>query len=340
MLQKVLDTTTIGNGDTPGQGGLTYAQSERFLDYMFDNRVLLNLVTSKRMRAVEEEWSVVALGRRIIRPAVEAVDTGENVGPTFSRVSITTKKIRVDWELSTESLEDNIEGEELEDHIARMIATQVGNDMEDLAINGDTTSNEVSLSIFDGWRKLGLENGNVVSNNGEYLDRRAFHRAYRAVPRDVRANRGGLRFFAGGSMISDYLFSYQEVEQGLISPEATAAAALGRETAATGAAGWTPASPFGISLTEVPLFNEQLDGGYDTDSGTSGVQVPNANIDHGELWLVDPKNLIFGVKRDIRIHREYVAKKDTIEYTIYMRAGVGVQRDVAFTILTDVRLRD
>ncbi len=37
----------------------------------------------------------------------------------------------MDWELSTESLEDNIEGADLEDHIARLMATQAGNDIEE-----------------------------------------------------------------------------------------------------------------------------------------------------------------------------------------------------------------
>src|SRR6478736_4645727 len=134
LIEKVLTTTNVGNGNTAGQGGLTYEQADRFIDYMWDATVLGSLVTRRRMKAVEEEWDVIAIGAKLVRLATEAVDDGVNVAPTFSKLSITTKKLRLDWELSTESLEDNIEGEALEDHIVRLMATQFGNDVEDLII--------------------------------------------------------------------------------------------------------------------------------------------------------------------------------------------------------------
>jgi len=79
------------------------------------------------MKAVEEEIDTIAVGSRLVRGATEAVDTGANAVPTFGKLSITTKKYRLDWELSSESLEDNIEGDALEDHIARLMATTLGN---------------------------------------------------------------------------------------------------------------------------------------------------------------------------------------------------------------------
>ena len=106
---------------------------------MWDATTLANEGRVIRMRSNTVDLDKVSVGQRITRLATEAVDDGVNTEATFTKVSLTTKKLRLDWELSAESLEDNIEGAALEDHIARLMATQFGNDVEDL---------EVSLKIL------------------------------------------------------------------------------------------------------------------------------------------------------------------------------------------------
>lgn len=338
LIEKVVRTTEVGNGNTPGQGGLTYEQADRFIDYMWDATVLGSLVRTKRMKAVEEEIDTIAVGARLMRSATEAVDTGVNVVPTFAKLSITTKKLRLDWELSSESLEDNIEGEELEDHIARLMATQAGNDLEDLAINGDTTSADPLLLTFDGWRKRAVAGAHVVDHKGALLDRSAFNKALKAMPRKYMAKRAGLKFFTGSNAIQDYIFSLQQTENGFVSPESLAAAGLNQSVRTEGPAGFITGNAFGVPVQEVPLFNEARDGDYDTDSGTSGVQLPAANIDHTDLWLTFPENLIWGIKRDITVHREFKPKKDTIEYTVYVRQGVQIENLDAFVVVKNVKI--
>jgi HK97 family phage major capsid protein len=175
LIEKVVTTDVVADGNPVGTGGLTYAQADRFIDYMWDETVLGALVRTRRMRAVEEEIDTIAVGARLVRGATEAVDTGENAGPTFGKLSITTKKFRLDWELSSESLEDNIEGADLEDHIARLMATQLGNDLEDIAINGDTSSSVPGIDVIDGWRKRAVAGAHVVDNGGDALTRATFN---------------------------------------------------------------------------------------------------------------------------------------------------------------------
>jgi len=146
LLEKVIVSTEIGN--PAGSGLLLPEQADTFIDYMWDATVLGSQVRSIRMRSTEMEIDKIGVGKRLLRGAVEATDTGENAGVFFSKISLTTKKLRLDWELSTESLEDNLEGEALEDHIARLMATQAGNDLEDLAINGDTGSSDPLLKVL------------------------------------------------------------------------------------------------------------------------------------------------------------------------------------------------
>jgi len=102
-----------------GNGGLLNPeQSARFLDYMFDATVIGKVARTVRMKSDTTEIDRMSVGEKLVKLASEGENTAINQGVTFSKISLTTKKLRMDWELSTESLEDNIEGADLEDHIA------------------------------------------------------------------------------------------------------------------------------------------------------------------------------------------------------------------------------
>lgn len=331
LIEKVIATDTIQGSNPVGTGGLTYAQADRFIDYMWDATSLGNLVRTRRMRAVEEEIDTIAVGARLVRGATEAVDTGENVRPTFGKLSITTKKYRLDWELSSESLEDNIEGEQLEDHIARMMATQMGNDLEDIAINGDDDSTVPGIGVADGFRKKAVAGGHVIDHGGDPLNRDAFNKALKAMPRKYMRRRNDLRFFTGSNAIQDWLFSFQQVEANFLNPEATAAARLEQAVRTEGNAGFIAGRPFGVTLQEVPLFLEDRPADDLTGDGGAGTRGDNT-----DLWLTFPDNMIWGIKRDITVYREFKPKKDTVEYTVYTRQGVQIENLDAFVVVRDV----
>jgi hypothetical protein len=327
LIEKVVTTDVVADGNPVGTGGLTYAQADRFIDYMWDATVLGALVRKRRMRAVEEEIDTIAVGARLVRGATEAVDTGENVGPVFGKLSITTKKYRLDWELSSETLEDNIEGEELEDHIARLMGTQMGNDLEDIAINGDTASSVPGIRVDNGWRKRAVAGAHVIDNAGAPLTRATFNAALKAVPRKHMARRAGLRFFTGTNAIQDYIFLLQQSEDGFLPLQGAAEAGINRAVRTEGPAGFVTGNAFGVPVQEVPLFLEDRAGDY---TGATG--------EHTDLWLTFPQNLIWGIKRDITVYREFKPKKDTIEYTVYTRQGVQIENLDAFVVVKNIKI--
>ena len=325
LLEKVIRTTEVGSG---GGGLLNAEQADRFIDYMWDATVLGSQVRTIRMRATEQDIDKVGVGERLMRVATEAVDDGVNAGAVFTKISLTTKKLRLDWELSTESLEDNIEGEALEDHIARLMATQAGNDIEDVAINGDTAlTSDPLLKAFDGWRKLAVAGGHVVDHGGNPLDRAAANKALKAMPRKYMQRRNGLKFFTGSNLIQDYLYGLTQTASGLISLEQVAQNVTQNGVRTEGPAGFTSQSIFGIPVQEVPLFLETRDGDYSGETGN-----------HGDLWLTFPKNLLWGVKREIQVYREFKPKKDTIEYTMYCRVGTQIENADAFVVVKNVKV--
>lgn len=322
LLEKVLTTTAIG---AAGGGILKPEQANKFIDYMWDETALTSQVRRVKMNNPTQEIDKIAVGRRLARKASEGVDDGQNVDPTFAKISMTTTKIRLDWELTTESLEDNLEGDALEDHVARLMATQLGNDLEDLYINGDTGSGDALLSAFDGFVKRFLAGSHVVSANGANLNKSVFNKIVKEMPRKYLSRRGDLRFFTSPGLLQDFLN---------ITTDASGGAFLNLQERAYSAenvngsgGGSIFLKPFGVTLTEIPLWPEDASANY---SGASG--------DHGYGVWTFPKNMIVGVQREVKVYREYRPKKDAIEYTVYTRVANQIENLDAAVTVKDIKV--
>ena len=311
-----------------GNGGLLNPeQSARFLDYMFDATVIGKVARTVRMRADTTEIDRMSVGERLMTLATEGDNTGANAAVTFSKISLTTKKLRLDWELSTESLEDNIEGADLEDHIARMMATQAGNDIEDLVLNGDTASGTTFLTAFDGVVKKAKTSGRVVDAAGAEVSRAVFNSALKAMPRKYKQRRNDLRFLAGSNLIQDFLYK-NSITAGTANPEDIASSVIrGQQVALGGPAGFVAPFAFGIPIVEVPLLPETQTG---THSGASG--------SHGDIHLTFPNNVVIGIKRDVTVYRFFWPRKDSIEYTMYTRVGVQIEQADAWVVVKNVKV--
>ena len=109
-----------------GSGILRPEQARQFIDYVWDATVLAKDGRRVTMRANTMELEKVNVGERVIRAAAQGSGAYTNAGATFSKVELTTKKIRLDWEVTSEGLEDNIEGAALEDHLVRLMTNAFG----------------------------------------------------------------------------------------------------------------------------------------------------------------------------------------------------------------------
>ena len=320
--------TDVHRASENGNGGLLNPeQSARFLDYMFDATVIGKVARTVRMRADTTEIDRMSVGERLMTLATEGDNTGSNAAVTFSKISLTTKKLRLDWELSTESLEDNIEGADLEDHIARMMATQAGNDIEDLVLNGDTASGTTFLTAFDGVVKKAKTSGRVVDAAGAEVSRAVFNSALKAMPRKYKQRRNDLRFLAGSNLIQDFLYK-NSITAGTANPEDIASSVIrGQQVALGGPAGFVAPFAFGIPIVEVPLLPETQTG---THTGASG--------SHGDIHLTFPNNVVIGIKRDVTVYRFFWPKKDSIEYTMFTRVGTQIEQADCWVVVKNVKV--
>lgn len=341
LFQKVVDTVRVAGGNG---GVLNPEQANRFIDYMWDATVLGQTVRQIRMTAPVREIDKMDLGQRIARHATEGIDDSVNASPTFSKIQLSTEKIRLDWELTSESLEDNIEQANLEDHIARLMATQLGNDLEDLAINGDvdadpSTEGYALIKAFDGYRKRSL-NGIVLTAGGNYISTELFNRLYKAMPRKFKVRRNELRFWTSSGLVQDYhqflANKNLDVTFPMIQP--------GTPPIVPGAPkGTTGLSPFGIPLFEVPLYLEDeeatVSGSDYTNTDTNLGSNPEQDEEHGYIELTHPDNRLWGIKREVKVYRRFAERKDAIEYTVYTRQGVQIDNLDAYVVMNDVRNR-
>jgi len=336
-----------------GGGVLNPEQSRQFIDYVWDATMLARDGRRITMRANTMELEKVNVGQRVLRAAAQADGSYENAGATFSKVDLATKKLRLDWEISTEALEDNIEGAALEDHLVRLMTQAFANDIEDLAINGDLSQTaDPFLGIMDGfcvqvdegahaavppafakaaavggaagtvdqyaqpagdWDRFVNDGGipkETTAAGDPIWDTETMQEIILAMPRKYRAIKSGLRFYAGSDTFAKIVAS-----NGTGTPN-----------------GWVPSTE--------QYANAYLDGNAQEFGGPRAtrvlgvpvLEVPYFPEDRVELTF--PANRIWGIQRDITVNREYQNKKDTIEYTVFMRFGIAWEELDAVAVAT------
>ncbi len=312
-----LGVTTGPNAVNPSgdaaSGILRPEQARRFIDYVWDATVLAQDGRRVTMRANTMELEKINVGERVIRAAAQAVGNYTNTGATFSKVELTTKKIRLDWEVSAEALEDNVEGGALEDHLVRLMTNAFANDIEDLAINGDGTTTPF-LSIMPGFIKKHQDNGDsheaavTVADNA--WTPAVMQDIILAMPRKYRALKNNLKFYAGTDAFA-----------GIVKNNGTLSDAI--------------AEALGKNGNTYANTQSYLDGAGQTFGGARTTRVLGIDVQEVPYYPADyvdltfPQNRVWGFQRDIVVNREYVAKKDTIEYTVFVRFGIQWEEEDA-----------
>jgi hypothetical protein len=261
------------------------------------------------------ELEKVNVGERVIRAAAQAVGDYTNAGAQFSKVELTTKKIRLDWEVSAEALEDGIEGGALEDHLVRLMTNAFANDIEDLAINGTGTGSDAFLSIMNGFvnqAKTGDSHESVVTVADNAWTPDVMQNIILAMPRKYRALKNNLKFYAG-----------TDAFQGIVKHNGTLADAV-----AEAFAGMTP----GSTQANRQSYLDGVDQTFGAARTTRVLGIDVQEVPYYPVGYVDltfPQNRVWGFQRDITVNREYKPKKDTIEYTVFVRFGITWEEEDA-----------
>lgn len=184
--------------DTLTSGLLNPEQARKFIQQTFEATNLGGLVRHEMRVAKTGEIDKIGIGRRIVRKKTENTDDGYRASVKTSQIEYATTAIRLPWEITEETLRENIEGQHLEEIITNLMTTQLGIDLEDLYLNGDEeTAAEADdydfLKINDGWIKQIKNGGHVLDAAGQTeMSLDLFYNALQQVPN--KYNNGKLRW--------------------------------------------------------------------------------------------------------------------------------------------------
>ncbi len=195
----IVAKSALSTGDVSA-GLLNPEQSRTFMRQIFDATPLGALIRHEMRRSRTGELDKIGIASRILRKKVEGTDDNYRAKPTFGKVEYACTPVRLPWEITEDTLRENIEGQGLEATVTDLMTRQIGVDQEDLYMNGDTETAETDvdydfLKINDGFIKQIEAGGHVedrtsISSGAMSID--VYYDALAEMPN--KYNNGTLRW--------------------------------------------------------------------------------------------------------------------------------------------------
>jgi len=290
--RSILEKADLALADlTAGGGLLKPAQAQKFMRLLIKESVLMQLATVVPMASPKQEISKIRFGTRILRPGQEgtALGVADRSRPDLTQVELDAKLYKAEVRMSDEVLEDSIERGELRQTIMEMMADAIARDMEEVAINGDTTSTDPFLATMNGL--LRQATSNVVDAAGAALTKDLLRDMLRVLPSEHLRNKKEMRFLTSVDADLGY--------RNTLAERATVAGDRLLETD-------TPVLYSGVPVQPIPLFPENL----------------GAASNQTAVLLCDPKNIHVGIWRQIRFESDRDVSEGTLKIVATLRFDV------------------
>lgn len=268
LMERAANTTE----QLAAGGKLNPEQANKFVDYVFDETSLSKVARKVKFRAEERVIDKIGVGQRVTVPVEEAVDPAVRRRVTTSQIKLNPHDIMTPFEIGDLFRRYNIEGDDIEDTVIRLMATQMANDIEELYINGNqpmlarlesemfddgNSSKYVGdsfLNLFDGFLKQG-DSANVVDLENAAIGSSTFNKMFLAMPTKFRRNRKMLKFYVSPDHEQAYRDWYAQRGTG------------GGDVALNSEVNLTP---YGSELFPVPLMRKDPYYGEDTAANVDG----------------------------------------------------------------------
>lgn len=156
IKKAAIQTTTLTNGL------LNPEQARKFIQQTFEATNLGPLVRHEMRTAKSGEIDKIGIASRILRKKVENTDDGYRASVNTDSIEYSTTAVRLPWEITEETLRENIEGQNFEKIVTDLMTTQAGIDLEDLYLNG----NEVAADAEEFDTSVTYAAGKIVTYSG------------------------------------------------------------------------------------------------------------------------------------------------------------------------------
>lgn len=297
-----LQRADVALAQLASNGGLLQPeQANTFIDIVMDEPTLIKEIRQVKMVGPSMKINKIGMAGRVLRAATQvggAEDNGSNgrylakskrSAPVTSQIQLDTKEVIAEVRIPYEVMEDNIEGDNFEEHILRLLAAQVALDLEELLLFGDTTNaSDDYLALLDGYLKR--SNKHIVDNANSGANDTLITNSLLAMPQKYLKNLNAMRGYM--TVANRIKFQQSRVVRNT---------ALGDSSV--------------IGSPDSPLYS----------SGLLIRPVPQLVADGiGKRGLVTfPNNLIFGIQRKITIETDKDIRSR--EYIIVLTARVANQ---------------
>lgn len=115
-----IQTTSLASGL------LNPEQAQRFIRQTFDATKLGGLVRHEMRKSRTGEIDKIGIASRLLRKKTENTDDGYRAGVRTSQIEYACTPTRLPWEITEETLRENIEGQAFETLVTNLMTTQLG----------------------------------------------------------------------------------------------------------------------------------------------------------------------------------------------------------------------
>lgn len=166
----------FSDGTTSSLVHLNTQQADKFIDYVVDESVILKSSRVVRMNTPSKVIAKIGISDKVLYPAQRgvALDTNKRTQATTDKITLTTQEVIGEVRIYDDELEDNIEGTAFKEHMMKMVAKKVSNQLENVGLYSRKVANPTDLmQMFDGFIKE-IETAGVIvdaSDTGLFADR-------------------------------------------------------------------------------------------------------------------------------------------------------------------------
>lgn len=292
--KTIVEKTDIAVSNLISSGGyLNPMQSNTFIRMLIDQPTLVNEIRTVPMNSPVMEVNKLGFTSRILRAAPAsgtALSAANRSAPTTDKVTLTTKEIMAEVHIPYDVIEDNIERGNLEDTIMAQIAERASLDLEELIIKGNTSSADAYLALLNGIIAQTSSHTVAYTGAGQAISKTVFKDTLKAMPNKYIRNREALRFYVSPQVEIEYVDTLVDRVTPLGDGKITS---------------WQPSRAYGIPVKPVALMP-----------------------DHTCIFTF-PKNIVFGIQRQIMIETDRDIRSRVLIVVLTLRADLKFEEEDA-----------
>lgn len=310
-IDKILEKA-FTSGDLASGGLMNPEQAAKFVQGIFDKSVITAECRREPMKANKKQIDKITYTSDILqKPNAVGTDPSATSKPTTTKVTLDAQEAIVAIDIGYDALEDSIESQGLMDTILGITAGRLGYEIDVLALHGNSVgATGTFLDILDGIFKQVTTH--VLDAGDATLSDTILANALKKLPGKYLDNEAGWRFYVSHLARLDYVtcLAGKGVNEAFVRYLIEA-----KEPAYNG----IPVRKVGGIKTE------------DVGGGASPV------VYGSQALLVNPRNIVFGIHRDIAYEFQRQPRKRIVEVTITMRVDFKLEEEDAIVKITDIK---